>query len=372
MSDDIVFIKDENDYVEYSKLKPVNTYKYKKVKFICTVCKNESTKSFRNLKIPFKCRHCTIVENNTSKEYRDKFRKTCLLRYGVEHPKKCKAVNDKAQKTCMEKYGVTSYLKTQACKDGFKKKYNVDNPLQVQEIKAAIQKTCIEKYGQPHYSKTEESINKHRNTFIEKYGAKTYKESDEYYNKWLLEFTEKLKSRNFNYIKTENKRRYIKCLTCNNIFSFSISGFNVLLKKYKESFCPYCTKILSVSHEEKELSKYIETIYNGSIINNIKTILPNNKEIDIYLPDLKLGFEFDGTYWHADPRFYNENDLIWHKKVTASEIWKRDNEKNLMAELLNILLIHIKEYDWIHDNEGQIKYINEIIENRKNELSLQK
>lgn len=30
MSDDIVFIKDENDYAEYSKLRPVNTYKYKK------------------------------------------------------------------------------------------------------------------------------------------------------------------------------------------------------------------------------------------------------------------------------------------------------------------------------------------------------
>ena len=53
-------------------------------------------------------------------------------------------------------------------------------------------------------------------------------------------------------------------------------------------------------------------ICNEIIENDYKEL--NGKEIDIYLPDLKLGFEFDGTYWHADPRFYKENDIIEHKK----------------------------------------------------------
>lgn len=32
---DIVFIKNENDYYVYKKLKPVHFYRNKKVKFIC-------------------------------------------------------------------------------------------------------------------------------------------------------------------------------------------------------------------------------------------------------------------------------------------------------------------------------------------------
>lgn len=92
--------------------------------------------------------------------------------------------------------------------------------------------------------------------------------------------------------------------------------------------------------------------------------MPNHKELDIYLPELKLGFEFDGTYWHADPRFYNADDIIEHKNITAKEIWERDKQKELMCEQLNIKLIRIKEYDWINDNENIKQYISDIIKIR--------
>ena len=36
----------------------------------------------------------------------------------------------------------------------------------------------------------------------------------------------------------------------------------------------------------------------------------NLAAVDLYL---KLGFEFDGTYWHADPRFYDESYFISKK-----------------------------------------------------------
>lgn len=35
MSDNIIFIKDINDYNEYSKLRPKYKYRNKKVKYIC-------------------------------------------------------------------------------------------------------------------------------------------------------------------------------------------------------------------------------------------------------------------------------------------------------------------------------------------------
>ena len=41
---DIIFIKDEADYIKYSKLKPKTINSYKKVKFICSICNKESKK----------------------------------------------------------------------------------------------------------------------------------------------------------------------------------------------------------------------------------------------------------------------------------------------------------------------------------------
>jgi hypothetical protein len=45
------------------------------------------------------------------------------------------------------------------------------------------------------------------------------------------------------------------------------------------------------------LYEAIKALYSGPIIvNDRKVIKP--KEIDIYLPDLKLGFEYQGEHWH--------------------------------------------------------------------------
>ena len=95
----------------------------------------------------------------------------------------------------------------------------------------------------------------------------------------------------------------------------------------------------------------------------------SGKEIDIYLPDLKLGFEFDGTYFHADPRFYKESDLILNRP--ALEVWNNDKNKELLCESKGIKLIRIKEYDWNKHNKTEKYRIEKEIEYRKNELSLQ-
>lgn len=143
------------------------------------------------------------------------------------------------------------------------------------------------------------------------------------------------------------------------------STVNVLVRNYNDNFCPICSRIVKTGKSlmEQVLYEYVKLIYNGKIINNMFEIL-KNKELDIYLPDLRLAFEFDGTYWHTDPRFYNAGDIIEHKKITAKEIWERNKQKELMCEQLNIKLIRIKEYDWINDNENIKQYISDIIKNQ--------
>ena len=97
--------------------------------------------------------------------------------------------------------------------------------------------------------------------------------------------------------------------------------------------------------------EYIKLIYDKQIIENDRNVL-NGKELDIYLPDMRIGIEFDGTFWHADPRFYEENCLIGYR--FAKDIWQRDKEKDILCESYGIRLIRIKEYDW-RNNRDMVK-----------------
>lgn len=157
----------------------------------------------------------------------------------------------------------------------------------------------------------------------------------------------KLINYNLTAIKNNNNHITLKCNNCNNLFNFSIGYFYSLLNNYNENFCPHCTRIIEhgKSLKEKELLEYIKTIYNKQIDINVRNII-SPKEIDIYLSDLKIGFEFDGTYFHADSRFYTSTDYIKKCEKYAKEIWEKDKEKDLICESLGIKLIRIKEYDW--------------------------
>lgn len=126
--------------------------------------------------------------------------------------------------------------------------------------------------------------------------------------------------------------------------------------RFNRCFCSFCSSKYKNSSGEKELKEFIQTIYNKEIVNNDRKTL-KGKELDIYLPDLKLAFEFDGTYWHADSRFYNENYYLPAKNKTAKEIWEYDNEKDKLAKEIGITIIHIKQYDWENDRINQEKMI---------------
>ena len=79
------------------------------------------------------------------------------------------------------------------------------------------------------------------------------------------------------------------------------------------------------SNQEKEIRKYILQLNQDIIVYNDK-----NYEIDIYIKNKNLGFEFNGNYWHSS--LYKENN--YHQ------------EKSLYFQNKNITLIHIFEWEW--------------------------
>ena len=415
---DIIFIKDENDYLEYKKLKPVRQYIYKKVKFICTCCKKEKIQSFKRLTKELICGNCKSRIAHNSIEYKEKIKLTFLAKYGVDHPSKAEQIKNKKKETYLNHYGVENPFKSKEIlekrEQTYIKHYGVKNPVQSKEIQEKIKNTCIAKYNVPHPLQSNEIIKKVEETCINRYGVKNPFQSEEIKDKIKQTLKEhygvehaiqsdevkdkikqtvkerygveyatqaeeikdkikeskrkneeiKLKEKFPNLITYNTDTITLFCNDCNTKYTIAKSlFFNRLAWNIK--LCTNCLPYKPCfSTGEKDVVKYIKTIYNGIILENDRKVL-NGKEIDIYLPELAIAFEFDGTYWHADDRFYDKTDII--AKNTAQEIWNNDNEKILLCKSKGISLIRIKEYDWYTNNENEKLKISKIINKSINE-----
>lgn len=51
---------------------------------------------------------------------------------------------------------------------------------------------------------------------------------------------------------------------------------------------------------------------------------------DFCYKDSKL-IEFNGDYWHVNPKIYNENSFIKAKNKNAKQIWEYDKQKTNTA-----------------------------------------
>ena len=101
----------------------------------------------------------------------------------------------------------------------------------------------------------------------------------------------------------------------------------VLKTSERGSGCPKCSTTLS-SHENN-LFKFI-SLLNTSAIQHCKSELKNPKtnyplELDIYCPDKRIAFEYNGSLWHSE--YVNkENDYHFVKfKLCEEKKYKIDN-----------------------------------------------
>lgn len=107
-----------------------------------------------------------------------------------------------------------------------------------------------------------------------------------------------------------------------------------------------------LNKQERDLYFYIKSIYNNkNIIKNNWSIL-ETKEIDIYIPELKIGFEFNGIYWHSK----EQKDKYYHLN------------KLKLANSKGIKLYFIWEDEWKNNKEEIKQWIKDIIFKGKSQL----
>lgn len=88
---------------------------------------------------------------------------------------------------------------------------------------------------------------------------------------------------------------------------------------------------------------------------------------DFYLPQYSLIIEFNGTYWHCDPRKYSHDFYHTLRKKTAEKIWEKDEKKKQKVIAKNLELLVIWEEDIKHLTTDELKtYVDEAIKNKIN------
>jgi len=144
----------------------------------------------------------------------------------------------------------------------------------------------------------------------------------------------------------KDKKYKIEHISKNHTFEIGQKIFYDRLKYGCKVICTICNnEKYNVSNFELELLDFLKLNYNGKIIQSNRTIL-DGLELDIYLPEYKLGIEFNGLYWHSE--------LFKNKEYHLN--------KTLECKKRYIELLHIFEDDWMFKQD----IIKSIIKNKLN------
>jgi hypothetical protein len=107
------------------------------------------------------------------------------------------------------------------------------------------------------------------------------------------------------------------------------------------------------SKEEKELTAAIKINFPSVISkffkSNPEKFIQKRFQIDIYDPNLNIGIEFNGTYWHS-----LEGLKRSRKHLTDDQIKNYHNYKRSFFASIGIQYLEINESDWLKDKQACI------------------
>ena len=121
---------------------------------------------------------------------------------------------------------------------------------------------------------------------------------------------------------------------------------------------------------DKFIEELIISINNKNITDNF---LYGNNEKFIYDNLEKKGkrydlcyekkiIEFNGDFWHANPKIFESEEIHKVKKIKCSEIWGQDARKISLAKIYGYEILVIWDSDYINDKDSIIKKCKEFLD----------
>jgi hypothetical protein len=286
-------------------------------------------KEKENIKIKWGGQHYML-----NKEVRSKFKKTMIDNWGVEWAQQSNLIKNKSINSWNNNINKNDIIKKRCEKI---KNKTLEEKLEIKNKRA---NTILEKWG-THYMNNEDIKNKIKSKNLDLYGFDSPFKNKLVAEKRIISYRKRTKliisemlPKDYHYISHGYNKNLtgidikLKHSLCDNDFIIHQGYFKKRLLENSD-ICLLCNPVLSgKSKREIEVYNFIKENYKEEIILNSKNII--SKEVDIYLPHLKLAFEFNGLYWHSE----------LHKEKAY--------HLNKTKECLDasIQLIHIWEDDW--------------------------
>ncbi len=288
----------------------------------------------------------SLQSDEKKKDIQSKRRKTCQIKYGVDHHMLNESVKKKIKNTCEERYNNLHYLGSEECKEKYKKwikeEYNAEHYSKTEEFKEKIEHTFIEKYGVKTPLCDKEWM---ESSVLKRYGVKHNSQSKELREKRFQKYINKIKER-YSDIEIKNVTREglieFKCTSCNKISSMNIHLFHQRYK-YTERLCLICNPPFSYhSGGEDKIRKILDEL---EIPHSKDRKILQGEELDVFISTMNLAFEYNGVYWHSEffkPRNYhlNKSEKCLNSGIKLIHIWEDEilYKEEIVRSRIKILL----------------------------------
>lgn len=292
-------------------------------KHVCKTCGKHLVWNLKKMEFPI---YCSAKCANTNPDKIQLTKENNIKKFGGVAPMCCEQIQNKAKNTCLKRYGVVV-------------------PSMLNTIKNKIKQTNLARYGYVNpvcnSVKRQEMIKRSR-----------LKRREDSYTKLINALSEEIEplfsKQDFLDKGTEYLYKW-KCETCGREFDFY----------YQPNALPTCRQChpYTLSSDQQELIDFIKTLIPYELkINDRTQIKPY--ELDIYIPELKLAFEFNGTYWHSENK---GKPVDYHLNKTK------------LCEEKDIHLIHIFEWEWLFKKDLVKQRIRNVLgSNRSNKIFARK
>jgi hypothetical protein len=254
--------------------------------------------------------------------------------------KKCK----KELKFKSFKMGYNTY-----CSSACSAKQRIKSKESIQKMLNTYKQTMLSKYGVENSFQLDKVIKDIKNRdedFYKRRKEKTVITNREKYNcDWANQNTDiQNKRKNTNMIKYGNN--------CSLHGPYGILTLNPdLLKTH--------------SNIESQVVDFIKSVFSYIIIENSRKII-TPLELDIYLPEINLGIEINGVYWHSlhQSDQYKKLYICNEKNINLIQIYdlEWEKQKNIIQNLLTSFIFgksyNIEDYKYITYEKNNLVYHN--------------
>lgn len=230
-------------------------------------------------------------------------------------------------KELAERNGADSYPKTDECKrktrESLERKYGCFY-VQTEDFKNKSKNTSLDKYGVEFPTQSEEVKQHIKDANIKRYGVGSYSQrSIKNYSIWNS------KEKMVDFLSSLDAKPSLK-----EISEYFNVDETALHNKYGNLLDQYIDLNPKRSRYEDDIKEFLVSLGVKDIIKNDRSVL-SGKEIDLYIPEEKLGIEFNGDYWHSDIFKNDHNGRSTYQQ-----------EKSLAAEKKGVFIFTVFEREW--------------------------